>query len=341
MKCKDCGATYTHEYSFVKGKEQSTQAYKAMIYKLSIGATVKHISEVTGTPYKTAERFFKEAVSYIAPQTLTAAQEAAACSTKLILGIDDFAIRKGHNYNTGIHDLRGESLVGIAEGRTIAELRTYMAKNPGIARLKPYAVVMDLAKNYHAFATEFFPEAIRVADRFHVNRYILDALNEIRRRVSAGLPKQARLHLKRNKRLLNKRSDSLTKIEQKQLGQLLSYSTDLKKAHELKEMLIDWYDLSFNYASANVSYERWLSKGHALNIREINNALKTFINWKDEILNYHRCRFTNGIVEGRNAKIKSLQRRRFFLRNRIFYEALIIIECNNDFAASQFNLLYA
>jgi hypothetical protein len=54
------------------------------------------------------------------------------------MGIDDFAIRKGHNYNTGLHDLRGESFLGIAKGRTLPELRAYMEKSPQIACLKPF-----------------------------------------------------------------------------------------------------------------------------------------------------------------------------------------------------------
>ncbi|WP_157047726.1 transposase [Cellulosilyticum ruminicola] len=32
--------------------------------------------------------------------------------------------------------------------------------------------------------------------------------------------------------------------------------------------------------------------------------------------NYHQCRFTNVAVEGKNNKIKALQRRSYFLRNR-------------------------
>lgn len=336
LKCKECGATYAYEYTFVVGKERYTKAYKAQIYKISIGATVQHGAAVTETPYSTAERFFKEAALRIAPLTSAAAQSAAEQAALLILGIDDFAIRKGHNYNTGIHDLRGESLLGIVEGRTMNELCDYMDNNPQMAALKPHAVVMDLAKNYHAFIAKFFPDAIRVADRFHVNGYIMDALNEIRRRVSKDLPSQARMDLKRNKHLLNKRNDSLCETERLHLIRLLTYATDLREVYELKELLIDWYDLSNNFESAKICYHRWLSKGHSLNIPEVEIALKTFENWRDEIVNYHRCRFTNGIVEGRNGKIKSLQRRRFFLRNRTFYEALIIIECNHDLAHRQF-----
>ena len=340
LKCKDCEATHTVEYEFVSGKERYTAAYKAQIYEMAIGSTVAHTAEVSETPYSTAERFFKEAALRIAVYTKEHVQKVAQESAKLILVIDDFAIRKGHNYNTGIHDMRGESLLCVIEGRTTEELDEFMVKNPQLAALTPYAVVMDLAQQYHTFAAKYYPGAIRVADRFHANSYIIDALNEIRRRVSKELSPKDRADLKRNKHLLNKRNDDLTETQRAKLKLLLSHSNDLKAAYDLKEQLIDWYDCSFNYESAKTGFQRWIARGHALNIPEINTALKTFVNWQTEIVNYHRCRFTNGIVEGRNGKIKSLQRRRFFLRNRTFYESLILIECNREVARDIFVSLF-
>ena len=340
LKCNECRCNFTYQYDFVTGKERYTHAYKEQIYKISIGSTVSHGAALTETPYRTAERFFKEIALRIAPLTMAAAMELAQRSAKLILGIDDFAIRKGHNYNTGIHDLRGETFLGIAAGRTLPELRAYMEKNPELAALKPFAIVMDLAQAYHSFAAEFFPDAIRVADRFHVNRYIMDALNEVRRRVAKSLTPNARKELSQNKHILNKRNDSLSEEQQAKLNVLLKYSNDLKAVYELKEMLIDWYDLSANYQAAKASFQRWVAKGHSYKIPEVEKALGTFENWQDEIINYHRCRFTNAIVEGRNGKIKSLQRRRYFLRNRSFYEALICIECNAEIAKKELNRLF-
>jgi transposase len=40
-------------------------------------------------------------------------------SSGLVLGVDDFAIRKGHTYNTGIHDLKGETLLDLLSGRKL------------------------------------------------------------------------------------------------------------------------------------------------------------------------------------------------------------------------------
>lgn len=57
-------------------------------------------------------------------------------------------------------------------------------------------------------------------------------------------------------------------------------------------------------------------------------AIKTFENWKQEIINYYLYRFTNASVELINNKIKAIQRRYYFTRNRDYYEARIFLECN-------------
>ncbi|WP_054744176.1 transposase [Cellulosilyticum ruminicola] len=102
--------------------------------------------------------------------------DTAISNSKLVIGIDDFAIRKGHTYNTGIHDLRNGTLLTVVLGRKYDELITNKNLRQIVDIVSPFAVVMDLAKSYHNFAKEAFP-AIRIADRFHVNRYILTNLN--------------------------------------------------------------------------------------------------------------------------------------------------------------------
>lgn len=55
---------------------------------------------------------------------------------------------------------------------------------------------MDLAKAYHTFAKTFFPEVIRIADRFHVNRYVTDAIQNVRRSLQKNLAPFAKKELK-------------------------------------------------------------------------------------------------------------------------------------------------
>jgi len=189
---------------------------------------------------------------------------------------------------------------------------------------------MDLAKGYHKYVAEIYPHAIRIAVRFPVNRYATDALQKLRIRVSQTLKPENSKFLKRNKNLLCRRSDQLSKAESQLLMKVLSFSEELKRVYDLKEQLISWYDLSIQ-KQAHGSLLKWIQSGRELQNPELNHVLKTFENWSTEISNYHHCCYTNAAVEGRNNKIKSLQRRCFFLRKWQSYKNRIYHDCNKEF----------
>jgi transposase len=88
---------------------------------------------------------------------------------------------------TGIHDLKGETMLDLLSGRKLEDLRAYAQKHPNFLQLKPKAFVMDLAQAYHTWIRECFPQAILIADRFHVHGYIIEALQEVRKTVQSTL----------------------------------------------------------------------------------------------------------------------------------------------------------
>lgn len=325
--CNECNLNFTYEYSFVTGKSRYTNDFKEALARKVNGSTVIHLSEILDVPYSSAERFFKSKLPKIVEEMQECALKEAKENERLVLGIDDFAIRKGHRYNTGIHDLKNGKLVHISEGRRLEELLNNETLISKMTELNPIAIVMDLAKSYHNFAKEIFPDAIRVADRFHVNRFITEALHDIRKRICKRLPSNIAKAIKKSHNLLEKRRDSLSLKEVEILEKMLNASKELKDAYEFKEKLINWYDFS-NKFNAKGLLEKWIQEGKCLEIAEIADALKTFDNWFQEIVNYHYCRFTNASVEGRHNKIKALQRKCFFLRNRQCYEQRIYLECN-------------
>ena len=328
--CKQCEVSFTYQYAFLTGKTRYTNDYKRELSKPLVGTTVKQLTDTFKVPYSTGERFIKQHLAHLIPSIQRKVIAAAQGSTRLILGIDDFAIRKGHTYNTGFHDLRNGNLLTLVMGRTYQTLIQNQGLMNQLKELKPYAVVMDLARSYHKFVAEAFPDAIRIADRFHVNRYLTDALQAVRRRISLSLTPESRKYLKRNKNLIGKRYDSLSEKEERKLGKLLSYSKELTEVYAIKESLINWYELS----DETNSYRRliqWIARAKALNIPELTEALKPFENWTEEISNHHKCRYTNGSVEGQNNQIKTLIRRSYFLPNRTIYENRIFLECNERF----------
>ena len=152
-------------------------------------------------PTSTIQRLHYEAIPEMSAQVQSEAWEEAKAMSDLVLEVDYFDIRKGHSYNTGIHNLRGETMLDLLPGRKLEDLRAYASSHPAFSRLQPKAVVMDLAQMYHTWIGECFPMAIRIADRFHVHGYVIESLQEVRKTVQHTLSPRAKAYLKSHHRL--------------------------------------------------------------------------------------------------------------------------------------------
>ena len=95
------------------------------------------------------------------------------------------------------------------------------------------------ARSYHKFVAEVFLDDIRIANPFHVNHYITDTSQVVRRRISLSLTSENRKYLKRNKNLIGERYDSLDEKEERKLGKILSYSKELMEVYSINESLIN------------------------------------------------------------------------------------------------------
>jgi transposase len=233
--CKNCQAGFVWQYSFVRPGRRYSTAFEQQAIRTASVSTVKQSAEIHHIPASTLQTKHQQWLSVENERLRQLAWNDALSSSHLVLGIDDFAIRKGHTYNTGIHNLRGETLLDILPGRKLDELREYARKHPEFLALRPKAVVMDLAPYYHAWIQECFPGALRVADRFHVTRYVIDALQAVRKDIQGSLSARARANLKAKHRLLNPQAASLPPEKQRELQEILSYASLLRQVHAWKE----------------------------------------------------------------------------------------------------------
>jgi transposase len=80
-----------------------------------------------------------------------------------VIGVDDWAIRKGHNYGTIIIDLERGEVVELLSGRDGVQLKTWLGQHPEVDILS-----RDRASAFADAANEAAPQAQQVADRFHL-----------------------------------------------------------------------------------------------------------------------------------------------------------------------------
>jgi transposase len=182
MNCSSCEAGFVWTYAFVGPKRRYSQLFREHAAEQAFGSTSTHSAHMQQAPASTVGRMHNEAVPMESERLSKQSWKQANACSSLVLGVDDFATRKGHTYNTGIHDLKGETMLDLLPGRKLEDLRAYAQQHPNFLGLKPKAVVMDLARAYHAWISECFPTAIRIADRFHVHGYIIEALQGYEKR---------------------------------------------------------------------------------------------------------------------------------------------------------------
>ena len=90
------------------------------------------------------------------------------------IGVDDVSIRKGMRYATAIYDMKDHSMIALLDGRDGVTLKEWLKGHKKIKK-----VARDRATAYANAISEILPEAIQIADRFHLFQNLVDRFKEI------------------------------------------------------------------------------------------------------------------------------------------------------------------
>lgn len=230
-----------------------------------------------------------------------------------VLSIDEFKGNAGgQKYQSILTDVEGKKVIDILPNRYESDLIRYFKRFPNRSDVKYF--VSDMNPHFKAVAKACFPKATLIADKYHVVRQAIWAMERVRKNEQKKLSEQFRKYFKRSKWLLNKKPEKLSNEEMQQLSLMFEIAPRLADAYRLKNEFLD----IMRSESSTIGKPRlleWLQAVTIMDIQEFQDCTNACRNWFHEILNAMDVPWTNGFTEGCNNKTKVLKRVCFGVSN--------------------------
>lgn len=264
------------------------------------------------------------------------------------LCIDETALSKGELYtiiiNKDKHGRKG-SIVAIIKGTKAEDVIAALMLIPADIRRQVKEITLDMAASMYKIARTCFPQAIQVIDRFHVQKLVYEAVQELRityrwqvikeenKRMKEARQKgihyepevfengdTLRQLLARSRYLLFKSPDKWTKSQKIRAEILFKQFEDIKQVYYYSLQLGKIFSTAYDKDVARAKLALWYNKIEEYGYDTFSTVANSIENHYERILNFFINRSTNAAAEAFNAKIKAFRAsfrgvvdRKFFL----------------------------
>jgi transposase len=254
--------------------------------------------------------------------------ERRPCELVSQLGVDEKAFRKGHNYLTLVNDLVRGRVLYVAEERKQSSLDGFWETLTAEQINGIEAVAMDMWDPYVASTRAHLPEADGkiVFDKFHIAKYLGDAVDRVRRKENKILQAAG------DDRLAGTRYDwlrnpvSMEPKDRKEFAELRHSELKTARAWALKEIFLRLYEYVYERPARKHFrwWHNWAVRSRLPPVVEVAGMLKRRF---ENIITYLRHRITNATSESINAKVQWVKYTARGFRNKRNFIHAIYFHC--------------
>jgi len=314
FRCLWCGKVFTEPDEVFGSRRRSSHRFREYLGQEALHQTVKR----TAQKEEVGEGLVRRCVAEEIGKRLGARE---AEETPEFIGLDEFSVSGRRLYHTAICNLVEGEVMEVVEGQGRQKVEEYFDSLSDPERVK--GVAMDMHEPFRQAVQMCLPQAKVVVDKFHLIRHINRAMDKVRSRLQGGSRRGKRRDLFRSRYTLLKGAERLANREKERLNQLFYRYPELKKAWLFKESFRIWYrETDRMKAEERLGLLEERIVGDSL--PEFKELLHTLTNWREEILNYFDYRITNGFVEGKNNRIKTIKRMAYGYRNMANFRMRIL-----------------
>jgi len=239
------------------------------------------------------------------------------------IGIDEKSVRKGHKYFTIVSDLQSQKVLWIGRGRkreTIDAFWKTLSKEQ-LAGIE--GISMDMWLPFFDSAVANVPDGKNkiVFDKFHIAKYLGEALDQTRKRMSADASID-RTALKGRRWLLLRNPRNMTHSQKLASHSLREEYSDLARGWAMVQAFKELWDFQ-SETWALKHFKRWYFWATHSRLKPFIKVAKMLKNHLGNILTFLRIPITNAAAEGLNSKIQLIKYRARGYRNADRFERAI------------------
>lgn len=324
IRCNHCGCTIQEHIPFAWAKCQYTKRLAVYIQSLCQYMTIKAVADHLGMSWNTVKEINKE--------YLRRKYGKPGLDGLKYIGIDEFAVKKGHVYMTIVADLESGQVVYVGDGKGKDALDGFW-KRLSRSKCNIKAVSTDLSGAFISAVREHLPDATLVFDHFHVVKLANDALDKVRIDTYKELDSKEKSSAIKGLRWILLGNGERLKSESaaERLDQALKVNANLATSYYLKEELRRVWNQN-GKEQAEVILFNWIKEARGAGIRHMTRLADTIEQHMDGLLAYYDYKISSGKVEGINNKIKTIKRQAFGFRDSDYFK-LRILSMHDDIYA--------
>jgi len=318
VQCPACNAVFVEQLDWLAKNPRYTKRFALHVGALCRDMTVKAVAEMERLHHSTVKDLDKQ---YMRMQLAREGKSAPHA-----IGVDEIAVRKGHEYRVVVSDLeRGRAIWVGGKGRKEEDLDLYYATLDDKTRNGIKLAAMDMWRPFRNSTERNAPNARIIYDKFHILAHLSDALDDVRRAEYQRLKGKDRSFIKGQRYTLLSHKVNLTLAGRQSLKKLLNANKRLNTAYVLKEQFGQLWDYETE-GWALAFFERWKQSLRWQRLPQYEKFARMIDRHWDGIASY--CRPENkvslGMVEGLNNKVRVIQRKAYGYRDEDYLALKIV-----------------